>query len=52
MSENLVIVRAFGQKALVRAILDQMPNGVLVCMRENAEPIRSGEFPEPMVGFR
>jgi hypothetical protein len=51
MSENLVIVRAFGGKPLVRAVLEMMPGGVLVCMPEHADAIRRGELSRPLVGF-
>lgn len=50
MGQNLVIVRAFGGKAAIRAVLSSMPGGVLVCLPEHVESIRSGERPEPMLG--
>ena len=51
MTADLVIVRAYGRKPLVRAVLDVMPGGMLVCMPENAEAIQRGEMAEPLVGF-
>lgn len=51
MTDNLVIVRAFGGRPLVRAVLEIMPGGVLVCMPEHAESIRRGEQTAPLVGF-
>jgi hypothetical protein len=50
-SENLVIVRAFGDKPLIRAVIGTLPGGLLVCMPDHAEAIRSGQLPAPMVGF-
>ena len=49
--ENLVIVRAFGDKPLIRAVIGTVPGGLLVCMPDHAEAIRSGQLPAPMVGF-
>lgn len=51
MAENLVIVRAFGKKPLIRAVLEHQSGGVLVCMPSNFDAIRRGELPEPMLGF-
>ncbi len=51
MTEKLVIVRAYGQKPLIRAILAVLQEGALVCMPEDAEAIRAGRKPEPMLGF-
>jgi hypothetical protein len=51
MAEDLVIVRAYEWKPLVRAVLDVLPGGMLVCMPENAEPFRRGKLAEPLVGF-
>ena len=51
MSENLVIVRACGDKAFIRALLSQEDSGALVCMPENADAIRRGDRPPPMLTF-
>jgi hypothetical protein len=50
-SENLVIIRAFGGKASIRAVLEAMPGCVMVCMPEHAAAIRQGKLPTPMLGF-
>jgi hypothetical protein len=51
MTDGLVIVRAFGGKPLVRAVLELIPGGVLVCMPEHADAIRRGELATPLLGF-
>ena len=50
MGKNLVIVRAFGGKPAIRAVLSKMPGGALVCLPEHVELIRRGQRPEPMLG--
>ena len=51
MVENLAIIREYGQKPAIRAILSHVPGGVLVCLPANVQAIRSGDLPEPMMAF-
>lgn len=52
MNENLVLVRAFGDRPVISAVLEREGDVVLVCKPEHAEAIRSGARPMPMLGFR
>ena len=45
MVENLVVVRARAGKPLVRAILETVEGGAVVCMPEHASAIRQGLSP-------
>jgi hypothetical protein len=40
-----------GEKPLIRAVISDMPGGVLVCMPDHASAIRGGQIPAPMLGF-
>jgi hypothetical protein len=48
---TLIIVRAFGDRPLCRAILSYTKDAVFVCREESYPAIASGEREMPLIGF-
>jgi len=49
---GLVLIRGRDGKGVVRELLGRDGNVAVVCRPENADAIRRGDLPEPMVGVR